>query len=101
MAAIGTSTHGLRSIGKELIFSKTAKAFSDLRFFSGEKKWGRNISENKVVPTIAKDANIPKSLKSSLDVKSSPAKAPMVVRQPKMTGSDSSASTLRGLLTYL
>ena len=54
--------------------------------FSLRIRWGSSTRLKSVVPTSVSDANSPKSRSSCESVKSSPAKAPMVVMLPMVSG---------------
>ena len=81
--------------------SMRANAFLLMRFFFVSSNCGRKMSEKKVVPTMAKAANKPKSFSRSVLTKIRPMNEPMVVRQPRKTGLVSSRSTCSGSVMYL
>ena len=99
--AITATSHVCLSSGYEFIFSSRRNAFSERLLLLALKKWGRNSRQNIVVPTIANDANIPKSLSSADSVNISPMNAPIVVSTPSITGLVCSFITVSGSLTYL
>ena len=54
--------------------------------FPPRSRWGRQMSEKRVVPTSARAAKSPKSDSSDEEVNISPTKAPIVVKLPTVMG---------------